>query len=191
MPKYLVNGRYFFVQQQGMRPFAPRWVEAEFIHYLQEQFPWDGPGCVSCLTWCPSVLDDGSSWFWHKGRLESEAFMKRREKKNGTRGEPAFSDPEFAKKHPNLYEYLAATCYDGDPEQPRVTSTLLVFGQEGCVKLCLRDRDEAVCCWVAASTLLGAFGVLERELRDGLAIWRLDRASGALEAKRVPKGKGA
>jgi hypothetical protein len=190
MPLYIVNGRRFFVQHQTARPTGGRWVEWEATQYLVEQYPWDGPGCVACLAWCPCVLDDGSSWHWHKGRLETEAHMKRREKRNGTGGQSAFTDPEFLKKWPNVYEYLSATCYDGDPTQPRVTATLLFFGAEGCVKVCLRDRDENHCCWVAAPTLLGALGVLERELRDETAVWRLDRLAGAPEAKRVPRAKG-
>jgi hypothetical protein len=126
-----------------------------------------------------------------KGELELGGYMKRKERKNGSAQNRAGSDEEFREQYPTLYDYLTATCYDDDPKQPRVVSTLLVFCQDGCFKACLRDRAEAVCCWCAAPTFGELLSVLEREIAGDTAVWREDRASGAPEAKRKPREKSS
>lgn len=172
------------------RPFSDRWVLATHVVVLVGQRPWLGPTCVQLVTWCPSLWLLADDWTTLKGELEVGAYMKKKNRAQSTTGTRVLSDPEFEQLYPVLAEYLFCTCYDDDPRQPRVTATLLLFGQDGCVKACLRDRAEGVCAWAAAPSVTELLGVLERELANDTAVWRLDRVSGAPEATRKPRGKG-
>lgn len=173
------------------RPFGDYWLVCRWVAILVGQRPWDGTRCVELLTWCPAAFLDSPEWTEVKGKLEIGAYMKRKEKKSGQVPTRVVSDEEFERLYPTLAEYLFCTCYDDDPKQPRVTSTLLLFGQDGCVKACLRDRAEGLCAWAAGPSVLELLAALDRELRDDTVVWRLDRASGAPEATRKPRGKGA
>lgn len=166
-----------------------RWHVARHLAVLVSQKPWGGPGAVILVTWCPSAWVGASDWTQLKGELELGAHMKRKERKHGEGQSRTAEDRDFQAEHPELYDYLTASCYDDDPKQPRITSTLLVFAADGCWKACLRDRSEGVCCWCAAPSVVELLAVLERSLKDGTAVWRLDRATGAPEAKRVPRSK--
>jgi hypothetical protein len=117
--------------------------------------------------------------------------VKKRERKNEQHETRAAADSAFQERFPYLFDHITARCWDGDPKQPRVTSTLLVFAGDGCWKACLRDRAEGLCCWVAAPGFDELLAVLERELGDGTAVWRLDRLAGHDTAKRPIRGKGA
>jgi hypothetical protein len=147
--------------------------------------PWGGQTAVELITWCPIEWLSASDWTLLKGELELGGFMIRRESNNGVPSGPAFSDEELGASWPALYEFLRETCYEGDPTQPRVTPTLLIFGLDGGLRGCLRDRDQSRCCWVSAPTLGDLLGILDRELGDGTAVWRADRLSGATEATRL------
>ena len=168
-------------------PWRDRWIVTKLVAVLVGQRPWSGSTAVELLTWCPSCWTFGHDWTCLKGELELSAYMKKREKKNAGATFRAAVDEQFATDYPTLYDYLTATCYDDDRSQPRVVSTLLIFGQDGCWKACLRDRTEGCCCWCAAPSVLELLGVLDRELADGTAVWREDRLSGAPEARRKPR----
>lgn len=171
------------------RPFSERWIVARWVAVLVGQRPWNGPGCVELLTWCPAAYVGSPEWTELKGKLELGCPMKKKHRAESTPATRIVADPEFEQQYPTLAEYLFCTCYDDDPKQPRVTSTLLVFGGDGCVKGCLRDRAEGVCAWAAATSVSELLAVLERELAADTCVWRLDRLSGAPEATRKPRGK--
>lgn len=171
--------------------FTDRWVVGTKTAVLVGQKPWDGPSACVLVTWCPADWLLCVEWTTLKGELEMGAYMKRKERRHASTVVRSAVDDEFRARYPELYDYLTATCYDDDPKQPRTTSTLLVFGQDGCFKACLRDRAESCCCWVAAPTFLELLGVLESELAGGTAVWRDDRLSGAAEAKRRPREKSS
>lgn len=173
------------------RPFGDRWVVARLVAVLVGQRPWNGPGCVELLTWCPAGELSTSWWTELKGRMELCAYMKKRAKKGEGLSTRSAADDEFRGQYPTLFDYLTATCYDDDPKQPRITATLLLFGQDGCWKACLRDRAECCCAWAAGPSITELFGVLERELADDTVVWRLDRLSGAPEATRKPRSKSS
>ena len=178
-------------KQKPPSPFGERWIVTGEVAVLVDQKPWGGPGACILLSWCPADFTRDPDWVPCKGQLEAGARMKKRARKHAEEAGRAGVDPDFAEEYPTLYDYLTASCYDDDPKQPRQTSTLLVFTQDGCFKACLRDRSEGVCCWVAAPRFGELLGVLERELTDDTAVWRLDRASGAPEAKRKPREKSS
>lgn len=171
--------------------FRERWVVARHIAVLVAQKPWSGSTACVLVTWCPASWALDQWWTSDKGQLEIGAHMKRKAKKDEASLTRSAVDEQFQRDYPNVYDYLTSSCWDDDPKQPRATATLLVFGADGCWKACLRDRAEGLCCWVAAPGFVDLLAVLERELADGTAVWRLDRLSGAPEAKRAPRGKGS
>lgn len=98
--------------------------------------------------------------------------------KNGA-GRLIAGTPEMcaiAAAHPALWEHLSECVWESG--QPRVTSTLMVFVEDGLVKLCLHDRASARSSWVSGKTLSGALGVLETQLEQHSVEWRKDRAQG-------------
>lgn len=166
------------------RPFTDRWIVATHIAVLVGQRPWPGPTCVQLITWCPREWVSSVDWTALKGELEIGAYMKRPKKDEIPTPSRSAVDNDFGREHPVLHDYLTVVFWDDDPKQPRVTSTLLVFGQDGCWKACLRDRALGRCCWCAAPSVAELLAALERELAEGKAVWRLDRLSGAPEASR-------
>lgn len=171
--------------------FNERWVVATEVAVLVGQRPWSGSSACVLVTWCPSSWLTARDWTSVKGELELGAHMKKRAKPNESSASRSAVDNDFGRQYPVLYDYLTCTCWDDDPKLPRATATLLIFGQDGCFKACLRDRAESSCCWVAAPSVTELLGALERELSDGTAVWREDRLSGAPEARRKPREKSA
>lgn len=178
-------------QRKPDHGFRERWIVASEVAVLLDQKPWSGSGACLLSTWCPAAWIQADDWTTLKGELELGAHMIRKVNPNAAAATRAANDEQFRTTYPTLYDYITCTCYDDDPGQPRNTATLLVFGQDGCWKACLRDRAEQQCCWVAAPSFGDLLGVLERELADGKAVWRLDRLSGATEAKRKPREKSS
>lgn len=176
------------------RPYVPsslmrgnsRWVSDGELSRLLE-YPYIGPPRV--VATYPSAWMSDDDWPEAFTKIELTLAMKKKEKNGTELGLRTAVDQDFASAYPELYEHLTAACWDGDPKQPRVVSTLLVFAQDGCFKACLRDRAEGLCLWVASSTFDGLYGVLEGELAAGTGIWRADRAAGAVEATRRPGGR--
>jgi len=173
------------------RPFGDRWIVATHLAVLVGQRPWLGERCVELLTWCPEGWLRSPDWTGLKGELEIGAYMKKPKKDDASPTLRSAVDAEFAATYPSIYDHLTCVFWDDDPKQPRVTSTLLVFAQDGCFKANLRDRANGKCCWVAAPSFSELLGALERELGDGTAVWRLDRLAGAPEATRIPRKKDA
>lgn len=110
--------------------------------------------------------------------------MKKPDREMGATPSLAAPVDDLIELFPLFADQMASTCYDGDPPGTRATSTLLAFCDAGCWKVCLRDRQEQRCLWVAASSYLDLVSVLEAALADPVAVWRDDRASGAETAKR-------
>jgi len=87
------------------------------------------------------------------------------------KNDPPFNDPLFADCHPTLSEMLTATQY-GD-NQPRQTSTLLIFCENGVLRGCLNDRDNSRSTFVTAETIGDLFQTLENGLASGRVEWRM------------------
>lgn len=86
------------------------------------------------------------------------------------------TDTVFAKRHPELWSHLADEQYEDG--SPRERSTLMVFVEDGLVKLCLNDRDQNRTAWISALTLQEAMGALEKGLAGGRLDWRVKRPQG-------------
>lgn len=152
----------------GMRVlYLPRWGPPELLWWL----PWWEPGAIP--AW---VSDQRAVW----------AMLKKPASAAGPTGGVCAS-PEDLANWPTLTHYLSQTTWeDGEPRQ---TSTLMLFYDGPHVKMCLRDRENGKCAWMAGTSILDVLGVAEALLSDPVGPeWRLDRASGHTEAKRVKKG---
>jgi len=71
---------------------------------------------------------------------------------------------------PALWEYL--TLHRWEDGRDRRTSTLLLFVDQGSVKVCLNDRDAEASLWVAGRGLEEVLEALETTLRSGSGEWR-------------------
>lgn len=69
-----------------------------------------------------------------------------------------------------VWEFLTETEW-GEGE-PRRTGTVLLFVEDGRVKVCANDRDSDSVCFVSGSTPDEALGSLDQGLRDGDLDWR-------------------
>jgi len=76
----------------------------------------------------------------------------------------------FGVKHPRLWEMLTETKYeDGSPRKP---ATITFFVDEGCVKVCLNDRDQSLAAFASGDTLDAALRCLEAGLEADSLEWR-------------------
>jgi len=87
------------------------------------------------------------------------------------RNDPPFADRQFAKDYPTLNEMLTATQY-GD-NQPRQTSTVLIFCENGVLRLCLNDRDNSRSAFFTAETISDVFHAVEDALAANRVDWRM------------------
>jgi len=78
---------------------------------------------------------------------------------------------------PTLWEYLSGDCWDDG--SPRVTATMLVFVEDGMVKVCVNDRALQRKCWMTGRSPEAAFSALEAALAQGNVEWRPDKQPGA------------
>lgn len=120
------------------------------------------------LVWPADVLADLSP-----EQLEAalSRFIKPgQERRVAGTGEFAARDEEFERLCPALAEYLTAAI-EGEGRQ-RKTATLLLFAEDGCFKVCLNDRQEALSAWASGSTIQEAIEALEASLQAGEASWR-------------------
>lgn len=161
-------------------------VGVDFI-LLADVVPY--PPWIVVEGWFPSWFTESEEWATDFTDIQLGTAMKRREKKREELQTRAFNDEEFREQYPTLFDHLSALQFDGEGSGERVVSTLLIFGADGVLKACLRDRNDAICCWVAGRTLRDLLQVLERDLAEDTAVWRADRLSGASLASRKPKPK--
>jgi len=73
-------------------------------------------------------------------------------------------------KYPTLLEWLVTEQWEDGSE--RKTSTILVFGEEGRVKVRLADRETDKVLWVTAESVRKALASLEADLVGGTGEWR-------------------
>jgi hypothetical protein len=93
------------------------------------------------------------------------------EKSGGSGGSLVGGDA--AALFPTLWEWLSSEQYDD--ASARQTATMLVFVEDGSVKLCLNDRDSHRKAWVTGKTPEAAFASLEQALASDTADWRADK----------------
>jgi len=88
---------------------------------------------------------------------------------------PPFRDDKFAADYPNLTEYLFTDRWqDGSV---RVTSTLSVFSDNGCIKFVLNDRDNNRSAFFSEETWMDTLVAIEQALASGRVDWKSRRGT--------------
>lgn len=82
-----------------------------------------------------------------------------------------WEDPWFKGEYPFLTEFLTATQYEDGTA--RATGTILLFVDNGCMKLVLNDRDNQRSAFIEKSELLEAFAAAEAGLRNESLTWKI------------------
>lgn len=119
-------------------------------------------------------------------RLATEMLAKKARRTTVDGDAAQMVDEEFQKHYPTLFDYLTQSRWpDGTP---RLTSSLLIFTDNGQVKAMLRDKEAGECLWVACPSLWMIFDVFEAKLCDEEADWRVDRQQEGQTAARRKKG---
>jgi len=92
---------------------------------------------------------------------------------------PPLVDVKWSEKHPELLAHLAGTPFeDGEPRQ---SSTITVYLEDGRWKMCLNNREEKLTLWVSGDTWGKALDALEEALTGERPDWRVP---GWLKKKR-------
>jgi hypothetical protein len=79
---------------------------------------------------------------------------------------------EWSTAYPGLWEMLTAVTGPGG--RPRLGATLNLFVFEGQVRGCLKDRDQALTCFLSSATVGGVLEALERGLQADTLAWRAE-----------------
>jgi len=131
--------------------------------------------CVKCL----SNLNHGTNYPGHRGfddkypviTYEDYIAMMKPELTGSGHAAPAeFSDHEFKREYPRLYNYFSDTKWDDGTA--RKTTTLLLFLEAGMVKLCLNDRATNRQAFISARTLTEALTLADEGLSQDSVDWR-------------------
>lgn len=81
-----------------------------------------------------------------------------------------FEDPGFAKDYPTLYEHLTSVTWEDG--SARITSSMILFAEEGMLKGCLSERNDHLSLWASGSSLKGLLKALEAALNTPMPQWR-------------------
>jgi len=95
-------------------------------------------------------------------------------------------EAEWAQRWPLLLAYMTQDRWEDGTA--RATSSLLLFKQDGIIKVMLRDKDTGLCLWAAGNGLFASLNAVEGLLCDPKADWRQDRQEAGQKAKRVQRG---
>jgi len=143
-------------------------------------FPWQLVRADWVPRWYKESLQAGEWDELVMGFLD----VPRKVAADGRSGAPV-ADSQAEKKWPTLLEALT-TQADIDGRRTNRFSLSLFIG-EGVWKAILRDKQDAIACWVASKTLSGLWDVLEAALLDPEHEWRQDRFAGAEKASRTKR----
>lgn len=173
----------------GVATTAPWWRSMGWV------VTWDSRRVYGWRQWRAANVSRPFS-FPHRGRsylaalgdIERVIAMLSKASKPRVDGVAAqIVDPGLLKKCPMLASHLCQSLWeDGSPRQ---VSTLSIFTGDGAFKACLRDRENGLCLWVAATSFDRLPSVLEAALGDENTVWRQDRQQPGETATRVRKGR--
>ena len=133
---------------------------------------WDCKRCLSNRVFGP--INMNHAFYDMLDRIRRELFMKKREAQRtaGPNGDltQAMEDADFSARWPLIYEHLVDLFWSDGSH--RVTSTIVIFCEDGWAKMCLNNRAEASIAFVTARTVAGCFDELEQGLREDQIDWR-------------------
>lgn len=74
------------------------------------------------------------------------------------------------RRWPELYHRLVDTEFEGG--DPRQTSSLTLFAEDGLFKVCLSEKAEGLVAFCSGDGLFAVLDALEGQLTDGSVDWR-------------------
>lgn len=80
------------------------------------------------------------------------------------------NDSLFMETYPTLFQHLTQT--EWGPKQPRATSTLTMYVDDGALICVVNDRDSNRSAFFSAETLTDLLDVVEIGLREDTAEWK-------------------
>lgn len=133
--------------------------------------------CGSCYANRTGRSNYKGHFGYRKARkLVSCMSLLRRTTETGTAASSVKQDPgsdKYWQKRPDLFAFLSASAWpDGSS---RLTGTLMLFVDGAVWKAWLHDKDQALGCFVSASSLNDCLDAAERAVGDPGADWRPDR----------------
>jgi len=141
--------------------------------------------CLACFTLTRKQAYRLAARERKRAKAEEECPLLRKPKPGENYGPPSvpFCDEEFAKKWPNVLEYLITDRWtDGTV---RVTSTLSIFTDGVSLKVVLNDRDNNRSAFFCEATFAEAMEAMEDALRLDRVDWK-SRSSYSKPAKDTP-----
>jgi len=84
--------------------------------------------------------------------------------------EAPFNDTDFSASYPTLAAYLTDVRYQDNT--PRTTSTVLIFCEQGVLRLCVNDRDNNRSVFFTGETIEAALLSAENAIATNTAEWK-------------------
>jgi len=185
-----------------------RWSDGfvyEPVHSLLGELRRDGlvVRVIQCVHWIKIICYDESTgetlnkwsleashyyWLLEQGMelMDMGKFLEASKKKAARREQRvAPQDESFGALYPAMWEFFTETKWGKD--EPRETSTLLVFVEAGMWKACFNDRDQERTMWASNATFEGLLASLEAKIASGEDDWR-DKARN--DVRKQGSGKG-
>lgn len=85
--------------------------------------------------------------------------------------EAVFNDADFKATYPSITDHLTSARYDDGSN--RATSTLLIFCDQGVLRVCVNDRDNNRSVFFTGETMESALMAAENALATNTADWRV------------------
>lgn len=99
--------------------------------------------------------------------------LQRRQPQSGNPAGP-LEPPEDMVDFTSTWEFLTSTVWP-DTGEPRQTGTILLFAEDGRLKVCLNDRDQGVLAFSVVDAGDGVWLTVEAVLDDPKTVWRANR----------------
>jgi hypothetical protein len=147
-------------------------------HFVPDLFGWVRLFLYTTVSRLPDrPLDDQKGFGWYIATIHERNNMGIFDDafNNGEGGKmgQAFSDPDFGGKYPILHAYM--TRLEDDAGKKRITSTLMIFAEDGVAKAALRERNHDLTLWMTSSSILDLFEALEEGLKKRPIEWRKNK----------------
>jgi len=148
-----------------------------------------------CAQWCSKCYSNNrgrSNYAGHSGyrarprqvRSPHVGALSKRSGRDGGDGRGVWivGDGMWENNHPELYQFLSAARYPDGGD--RRTGTMLIFTDQGTLKMCLSDRDQSLVAFLTGDSLDGLLDAAEAGLREDALEWRVARQDGARKPHR-------
>lgn len=130
--------------------------------------------------WFARQTPEGDVWYRKKvpKPKKRKVFPMSYREKNRVRGPESSAgdvvdDPRFVARYPALFEYLCVV--PDDAPASFLTASLTLFSEDGQIKAALTDREAGMVCFCSNTTLEGVLSLLDAQLQEGAADWRVSK----------------